>query len=121
MVLLLFFRWWYSAGWLNAFDRIVARIKNIYNDFSLPILLRTIFEPWKQITSYAPRESSFDLKLRVWFDNIFARIIGFVIRITVILFSVVIMIFVAIFGLVIALIWPIVPLLFPLLIIFGVS
>jgi hypothetical protein len=121
MVLLLFFRWWYTAGWLNAFDRIAERIKNIYRDFSLPILIRTLFEPWKQITSYAPQGSSVDLKLRVLFDNFFARIIGFIIRVSVITFSVVIMLFVAIVGLLIALFWPLVPFLLPALIVLGVS
>jgi hypothetical protein len=121
MVLLLFFRWWYTAGWLNAFDRIGARIKIIYDDFSLPILIRTLFEPWKQITSYAPDSSSLDLKFRVWFDNLFARIIGFVIRLGVIFFAISVIVFVAIIGLFLALLWPLVPLLMPVLIYFGVA
>ena len=121
MVFLLFFRWWYTAGWLNAFERIGERIKKIYQDFSLAILFRTLFEPWKQITSYAPTTSSLDLNFRVWFDNFFARIIGFVIRLSVIFFALVIISFVAVAGLIMALFWPLVPFLFILLVVLGVS
>lgn len=73
------------------------------------ILLRTLFEPWKQITSYSGPNDSLDVKFHVWFDNLFARSIGFVIRSFVILFGSLAIILVVIFGTVLALLWPLVP------------
>lgn len=119
MAFLLFFRWWYSAGWLNSFERIGQRVSLVANDLSLPILIRTLFEPWKQITSYASPTSSLDNKFRAWFDNMFARFMGFFIRSFVIIFSFISILLVVIFGLAVAFFWPIIPILPIALVIVG--
>lgn len=111
MAFLLFIQWWYGQGWLNAFTRVVQRMKIISQELSLSILVKTLFEPWKQITSYAGAGSSLEQKFRAWFDNVFARIIGFIIRFFTIIFGLLATILVGIFGLILALFWPFVPLL----------
>lgn len=121
MAFFLFFRWWYSAGWLNAFERIGQRVSSVASGLSLVILLRTLFEPWKQITTYAGQDSSLDAKFRAWFDNLFARVIGFIIRMFVLLFAFLAICVVVIFGLLVAFLWPVIPLMPLGLIILGVS
>ncbi len=78
---------------------------------SFGILLRTLFEPWKQITQYAGPGSSFDIKFRVLLDNLFARAFGFVIRSGVLIFGAIATILTALFSLFAAVIWPAIPLL----------
>lgn len=104
-----FFKWWFGPGWMNAFARIPQRVSQLAATLSMGILVGTLFEPWKQITSYSGPHSSMELKMRVFFDNIFARIVGFVIRAGVLVFGILASIFVFIFGLLLALLWPIVP------------
>lgn len=74
------------------------------------ILLGSLFEPWKQITSYSRPNSPIDIKIRVFFDNVFARIVGFIIRTAVLIFGLVACGVVFIFGLILAVLWPFVPL-----------
>lgn len=116
MSIILFFQWWYGPGWKNSFSRITQRVDILSAELSLGILLKTLFEPWKQITSYSGPNDSIDVKFHVWFDNLFARSIGFVIRSCVLLFGSLSIIVVVIFGTVLAIIWPFVPLI-PLLLI----
>lgn len=110
MVITLFINWWYGAGWKNAFARIGQRIDTIAAELSMGILLRTLFEPWKQITSYANASASLESKLRTGFDNVFARVFGFIIRLNVLLFGCVACCLAAIFGIALAIAWPVVPL-----------
>jgi hypothetical protein len=111
MAFLLFIQWWYGQGWINAFSRVGQRMKIISQELSLPILVKTLFEPWKQIISYAGNGSSLEQKFRAWFDNVFARIIGFIIRLFTIIFGLTATMLVGAFGLILALFWPFVPLL----------
>lgn len=111
MVLKQIVLWWYGPGWLNSFKAISRRLELLSDDLSIEILLKTLFEPWKQIKTYAGPNASVDLKLRVMFDNIFARFFGFIIRSFVLIFASIFLVLTAFFGLLIAIIWPIVPLL----------
>lgn len=109
MTLTLFFSWWYGPGWKNAFSRISQRVNILAAELSLGILLQTLFEPWKQITSYSGPNAPFELQLRVWFDNVFARCIGFFIRTNVLIFGTIACAFTYVFGVLLALLWPLVP------------
>lgn len=75
----------------------------------MAILLGSLFEPWKQITSYSRPNSPINVKIRVFFDNIFARIVGFFIRSAVLLFGCLACLIVFIFGIILAVLWPLVP------------
>lgn len=111
MAISLFFSWWYGAGWKNAFSRIQERVDILSSELSLGILLKTLFEPWKQITSYSGPSAALDDKLRVWLDNVFARAIGFVIRVFVLVFGSLAVVVAYGGGLLLAVLWPLVPLL----------
>ena len=43
--------WWYTAGWVEAVNRTGNHILAIWRMFSVPVLLRTLFSPWKRIVS----------------------------------------------------------------------
>ena len=76
---------------------------------SIPILLKTLFEPWKQIKTYTGQNTPFNVKIHIFFDNLFARAIGFLIRTFVIIFGLIVLLGVTIFGIILAVLWPIVP------------
>jgi hypothetical protein len=109
MVLKQILLWWYGPGWVNAFKAITKRVELFADALSIQILLNTLFEPWKQIKSYGGPNAALDAKIRVLFDNIFARIFGFFIRFCIIVIGSILLVFIAIFGLILAIIWPVLP------------
>ena len=121
MAFTIFFSWWYGRGWKNAFYQASNRVSRLAQELSMPILVATLFEPWKQITSYSRPNSPINIKIRVFFDNVFARIVGFIIRTAVLLFGVVACAVVFLGGVIFAILWPAVPLLPILLIVFTVA
>lgn len=102
-------RWWYAKGWLQAVHRIPAWITAVDHAFSLTILTRTLFAPWKRIVADPGR--GLDAKLHASMDNLVSRCIGFVIRISVILAALGGMLVAGIAGVLIAAAWPFLPLL----------
>lgn len=119
MALMLFLQWWYKQGWINAFLRVEQRIKFVSQELSLSILASTLFEPWKQIRTYSGSNIAVGQKIRILFDNIFSRIVGFVVRALTILFGLVIIAILAVIGFIFALVWPIIPVLPVVLIVVG--
>lgn len=108
MLILSFFSWWYSSGWKQVFDNFMPRIRNVANSFSVSQLLRTLFAPWRRIISYPG--ASLNDKMRAWGDNLFSRIIGFIVRLGVLLTA---FLTLAVVGLLTAaelIIWPLLPL-----------
>ena len=106
-----FISWWYSAGWTNAFYAIICRVHILAKELSMPILLATLFEPWKQISFNGGVNVSFDTKLRLMFDNIFSRVFGFILRSTLLVIGAFASIAVFVGGVVLAILWPIIPVL----------
>lgn len=109
MSITLFLKWWYGIGWKQEFAKIQKRAVIIAQELSLTILLKTLFQPWKQLVSYVPKDTSLDDKLRVIFDNLFARCFGFVIRSAVILAGILLTVISVILSIALVILWPIIP------------
>jgi hypothetical protein len=107
MLVLSFFSWWYGRGWAQVAKSLVPRIHAIKASFSVNQLLRTLFAPWRKIITYPG--ASFQDKMRAWGDNLFSRIIGFMIRISVLLGAALAIIFIVVLSLVETIIWPLLP------------
>lgn len=101
-------RWWYGPGWILAFRRIWIRTKNVSLAFSTPTLLKTLFSPWKRIQYQG---KSFDAKIQAMVDNLISRVVGFTVRLGVLLASLVMICGSFVLSITIVAIWPIVPLL----------
>ena len=99
--------WWYSSGWLKAGRRSLAWTDSIWRTFSAAILIRTMFAPWRRITTTPGR--ALDTKLRAMVDNFISRVIGFITRTLILLAAMVLTGLVAIGGLAWALAWPLLP------------
>jgi hypothetical protein len=115
MLLVGFFSWWYGAGWRDQISRISQSIDRLNDYFSVPLLLKTFFKPFREISS---GESGKGLQqmFQVFLDKLFSRAIGAFMRFFMIIFGLFAMLFAMLFGLIRLIIWP----LFPLLPLVGV-
>lgn len=111
------FSWWYGAGWRQVAGSIGPRLRSVANDFSVGQLFRTLFAPWRRIITY-PGASIID-RFHAWIDNMFSRMIGFVVRFFVLLAAFVSLAAVAVFSIVEIIVWPLLPWAIPGLLIAG--
>jgi len=102
-----FFSWWYTSGWKQVITSLNRRMKIILELFSVKQLLQTLLSPWRRIISYPG--SSFGDKFRAIGDNLVSRVIGFVVRIFVLIAALATSIIVFIISLIELIIWPILP------------
>jgi hypothetical protein len=117
MLVVGFLQWWYGPGWRDAGNRLAIKMRETYLNFSIPSLLRTLFAPWRRIST--PPGSSLEQRLRAILDNAISRAVGFTVRILAILAASAMLIFFAVFGGAFLLLWPVLPLLGPALIVGG--
>lgn len=112
-----FISWWYGPGWRQVAESFGPRLNAVLTNFSVRQLIPTLFAPWRRIIT--PPGRALEDKLRAMADNFFSRIIGFVVRIGVLLGAVIALVAVVVFTLAELLLWPALPILGPVLIIAG--
>lgn len=78
--MLTYFSWWYGEGLVNFWQAIGIMTEKIFSFFSIKLLLRTLFDPWKR-DAYHVENASLDIRMRIWLNNLISRFIGFIIRI----------------------------------------
>lgn len=76
--------------------------------FSVSILLRTLFSPWRRIITF-PGASLQD-HLRAFGDNLISRFVGFIVRVSVLIAAGVTLALLVLLCFVEIVIWPLVPL-----------
>lgn len=118
MVMFSLFSWWYGAGWAGVLRSTQHRLASLAGMFSIAILLRTLFSPWKRIISYPG--AGLDAKLRALGDNLVSRCIGFIIRFFVLIAAAVTLVLLSIAGFIELLVWPLIPIASVALIVKGV-
>ena len=85
-----FFKWWYTDGLkirLNIFAKELFKTQDF---FSIGLLLKTFFKPFRMIDTGAVR-GSLDVKIKAFFDKLISRIIGSSIRLATIIFGVIVL------------------------------
>lgn len=110
MVLVLF-SWWYTAGWAQQAARVGARVSGVLEMFSVGLLLRTLFAPFRQISAEQGTRGALNTQMRAMGDRLFSRIFGACIRTLFIIFGLIGALFAAVLGVVQLLVWPFIPLL----------
>lgn len=118
MSLIYLLSWWYGKGWGWAISSVLQKLKDINEAFSIPILLRTWFAPWKQIQTQATFRNFFQAAI----DNLISRFVGSMVRGSMMLVALLSSLAIFTFAILTALIWPIIPaliLIFPLLAVKG--
>jgi hypothetical protein len=109
MLVLGLVQWWYGQGWLTAAKRLKGRLSAHFQAFSVPLLLQTLFAPWKQIVAAKNPNATIGEKLRGVLDNLVSRFIGFCVRMLTLFASLLLGIVIAVGGLVLLVLWPFIP------------
>lgn len=117
---MLFFQlltWWYGRGWQDTARNAWLRLIRVAHLFSVPILVRTLWAPWRRIITYPG--ASIDAKLRAIGDNMVSRVIGFSVRMLVLIAAGLILLLTSVLGMVLVVLWPLVPPAIPFFIVKG--
>jgi hypothetical protein len=108
MLLPTVFLWWYTAGWAQLARRAVVRIAGVLEFFSVGLLFKSLFAPFRQI-SVGRVQGSLDTQVRAWADRQISRAIGAMVRLTVIIFGLLATLMMVIVAVALLLLWPVVP------------
>ncbi len=85
------------------------RLKNAADFFSIGLLVRTIFSPFRQISGVTSDSPAFSAQVSRFFDRLLSRMIGAIIRIGLLIIGTFIILLQAIFGALLFLLWPVIP------------
>ncbi len=98
-------QWWYTGGWRIFVGGLGERLRNTADFFSIGILFRTLFSPFRQISGTGINASPW----QVFLDKLVSRMIGAVVRIFLILTGGIALVLQAILGVALAIAWPLIP------------
>jgi len=115
-----YFYWWYFEEPLILWRAAKIITKKIFFSFSVPVLLRTLFDPWKRDVAYVENASLQEL-FNIWLGNLISRIVGFVVRFFTILIGFILTMISFVILLAFILAWFLMPIIIILLIINGVA
>lgn len=102
--------WWYGAGWKQRFSMLKERLATTADYFSIDLLIKTLFAPYRQISAGQTR-GSIQVQLQAFFDRLLSRIIGAIVRLFMIVIGSVSLLVYLLIGLFLVILWGIVPLL----------
>ena len=100
--------WWYGAGWKQRV--LVARehLLSTYDYFSLGLLLRTLFAPFRQISA-GQVQGPVGVQIRAWFDRLISRAVGLVVRSMVIVIGSITLMLVVLVQFAAIVLWSLIP------------
>lgn len=108
MFLVGMFQWWYGEGWMRHVRLSGLGVLRIADFFSIGLLLRTLFNPYHQISAGRVR-GPLPVQLRAFADRLFSRVIGSIFR-TILIFVGLIVILLRIIWMILSVIvWTILP------------
>lgn len=67
--------WWYGAGWVAEAKRVRERIASTADYFSIDLLVKTLFSPFRQISA-GKVNGPLGVKWRAFVDRLISRCIG---------------------------------------------
>lgn len=108
------FSWWYSTGWRDQAELCGARLSRVSDRFSIGLLLRSLFSPFRQISADVSYGAGLDAKVRAWLDRLISRCIGAMVRSALILTGAILLLFEIIIAAIRLVAWPVLPF-FPLI------
>lgn len=102
--------WWYGPGWRQRVSLVGERLAATLDFFSIDLLLRTLFSPFRQISAGGVR-GPLGVQLRAFFDRLLSRLIGAGIRLVLILVGSLALVATVLIGGLVIILWAVVPLL----------
>lgn len=115
-----YFSWWYYDEPMYLWRSVKIITKKFLSSFSVAVLLRTLFDPWKKDVVYL-ENASLDAQLKAFADNVFSRCIGFVVRLFTIIIGLVLTGIVFVLLLTGFLVWLMLPAIIVILLITGIK
>lgn len=120
-MLLAFIRWWYGAGWAGTVTESRRYLGGISQNFSVGILLRTLFSPWKQLNGAGGANQSLGDRFRQSIDRLVSRFVGFMVRLFTLMAALVSLIVTLFVRLVWVMAWPLLPLMVPAALLYSIG
>ena len=77
--------------------------------FSMPLLIKTLFSPWRRYNWAYPKGFNIGGYLSILISNLFSRIIGAICRLFLLIFGVAFLFLIIIFGALAILLWFLIP------------
>lgn len=102
--------WWYGDGWMQRAGLIRERLARTLDFFSISLLFKTLFSPFRQISAGKIR-GPIGVQIHAFFDRLTSRIIGAMVRTFMIVAGVVVIALHIVWGLIVLAGWALVPLL----------
>lgn len=101
--------WWYGSGWLDQIGLIRERFSRVADRYSLSLLLRTFFSPFKQLDAYGGGDG-LNARLKAWLDRLISRMIGAMIRSFMMVVGLIAIAIEALIAVLRLFVWPLIPL-----------
>lgn len=102
-------QWWYGAGIKTQLVRMTNRISGMYDYFSIDLLARSLFAPFRQISATRVR-GSFDAQFRAFIDRLVSRAVGTVMRFALIIIGIIGIVCIVLISVVWIVCWVVLPL-----------
>ena len=115
--MLSYFSWWYGQGFAGLVRAVLRRMEQLAEMFSVAILVRTLFSPWRRIITYPG--AGLEAHVRAMLDNMVSRVIGLFVRVVVLLSAAVMFTLLAVVSAVQIILWPLLPVIALGLIVWG--
>lgn len=77
-------QWWYGAGWRQRVAGVVQGMRRTSDFFSIGLLLRTLFNPFRQIDAGGV-QGGLSVQINAFFSRLFSRCFGAVLRTLVVI------------------------------------
>lgn len=110
MIIVGLLEWWYTRGAGGQMARARESILSVYDYFSIDLLLKTLFSPFRQISAGGVR-GPLAVQMRAFFDRLFSRLVGAFIRTFMIIFGSIALVIVSLMSIVRVVGWLIMPVL----------
>lgn len=109
MVIISLLSWWYSEGWLEQISLTKRSFIKLADKFSIGMLLRTLFAPFRQISVGEQAGKTASLA-SVIADKLISRLVGSVMRLVMVFVGALALIIYAIISVLRLAGWPLLPL-----------
>lgn len=103
-------RWWYGDGLRLRAAMIANRLDGTIDYFSIDLLLKTLFAPFRQISA-GTVDGPIGVQMRAMLDQLFSRVIGAIVRLCILIIGGIIIALQCIFSLLLIIGWGLLPLL----------
>lgn len=84
--------WWYGLGFKKRIDDLTDSFRRTLDYFSIGLLIKTLFAPFRQISASKASGAAIDIRFRMFLDRLISRIVGSFMRTIVVLIGIVVIV-----------------------------